>query len=311
MTLWGVIENLVSDLSFILLAAVLGWLWIRLTRRRQIREFFGVTEVKRIAVYVSNIRVQLFGAIGVTGQKMSYQGSTMAHGEMVAANQLRDLFSFVIPSSGGNPTFLSRLLFSDVAVQVLLSPLEKSELEGEAPFVALGSPAYNIASKKIEEVIQKGAHFRFGVLKLKDVDQSPPYTIHPVASSTDTAVYIYPGATGSYPPGASSSGAGEGQGEVEEEKPSAILVHDVPDITDTRYGFVQRGFEPRTKKFLFYVAGLSEPSTAAAAHYLVTQWRSLHKKYRGDAQFLVMLRHEPPDFRNWSVVFERELNDAG
>ena len=308
MTKLGVLENLLSDFLFILILLSAGWIWMRFTRRRDLHRFFGVSSTKRLAVYLSNIRVLTFGAVGLSGQKMSYQGTSVAHGEMLAANQLRDLFSFVLPTATEAPTFISKLFFSDVLVQVLVSPLDLSELESEAPIITLGSPAYNLASAIAERAAHNGASFRVGVLKKDDVAQAPPGETGVVAGSTDTEVY-YTGITGSYPP--SGLLFPELLPVESEELPSAILVNGVGDITDSSYGFVQRAHEADSRRFLFYVAGLSEAATAAAAHYLYSQWRNLSRKYRSEIPFLVMLKFEPPDFRKWSVVFERELKTAG
>ena len=309
MTGLGIIENLLSDALFILLILILGWLWVHFTRRTQLHAFFGVSGSRRIVIYLSNIRVLTFGAVGLSGQKMSYQGSTVAHGEMLAANRIRDLFSFIIPSASEGPTFLSRLLFSDVLVQVLLSPLDAHDVDAQAPLISLGSPAYSAASLFIETNTPGGARFRFGVLRSKEVDASPPFAIHPVAGSTDTEVHILPyrGGTVSMP---SASPSLPADPKHEEEKPSAILVRGVPDITGTNYAFVQRTFDASNGRPLFYVAGLSEAATASAAQFLASHWQYLRRRHGASASFLTMLTFEPPDFRKWSVVFEREISNA-
>lgn len=59
------------------------------------------------------------------------------------------------------------------------------------------------------------------------------------------------------------------------------------------------------KKTIFYAAGLSEIGTVGAAKFLSTEWRRLYKKYK-KSPFLVMLRFEPTNIRNWIIEFERE-----
>lgn len=304
----GIAENLVSDLIFIAILFISGWIWMRITRSRNLQRFFGVSSTKRLAIYLSNIRVLIFGSVGLSGHTMSYQGTTVAHDEWLAANQLRDLFSFVLPTATEAPSFISRLLFSDVLVQVQVSPIDAAELETEAPFISFGSPAYNLASLVAEEAAENGASFRFGVLRRDDIVQPPPEGGTAVAGSTDTEAY-YPGITGSYPPSGIVLPT-EPTPETE-DLPSAILVNGLGDITNSTYGFVQRGYERDTARNIFYLAGLSEEATVASARYLQSQWRSLHKKYSDNTPFLVMLRFEPPDFRRWSIVFERELRAAG
>lgn len=86
---------------------------------------------------------------------------------------------------------------------------------------------------------------------------------------------------------------------------TAILVGDVPPVTDTTYGFVERITDKEGRRCLFYVAGLSQLGTTGAAHFLATEWARLYRKYKNDINFIVMLRFEPTDFRRWSIVFER------
>jgi len=308
MTLCGILEDLVSDLLFIALLVGAGWLWAYLTGRRLLHHFFGASHAKRVVIYLSNIRVLTFGSIGVAGTKMSYQGSTVAHGEMLAAARIRDLFSFPLPSSSEGPTFLNRLLLSDVLTQLLLSPLQRSQVDVDAPLIALGSPAYNVASAFIQDATKSGAKFRFGTLTRKEIHAASPYELHPVSGSTDAEVYMWgPGF------GASTVNlpcSNESETELAEDKPSAILVEGLPEIVGTNYGFVQRSLERPSGRTLFYVAGLSEPATHGAAAFLASQWRYLARRYGSDCAFLVMLTFEPPEFRKWSVVFERKLPDA-
>jgi len=308
MTLSGIVENLLSDLLFIALLVGLGWVWAYLTRRRLLQQFFGASHAKRVVVYLSNIRVLAFGSVDVSGRKKSYQGSTVAHGEMLAANRIRELFSFLVPSSSEGPGFLSRLLLSDVLVQLLLSPLRRSELDSDATLISLGSSAYNAASALIENVTPSGAKFRYGVITRKQLDESSPHEVIPVASSTDAEVHVWgPGTGGSTVSLPSSTNSAK---DSAEERPSAIVVEGLPEMTGTNYAFVQRSFEPNSRRMLYYVAGLSEPATAGAAAFLASQWRYLARRYSSGVAFLIMLTFEPPDFRKWSIAFERKLPAA-
>src|SRR3989304_5690384 len=93
MTLWGILENIASDILFILLAIFLAWVWTQLTQRRGLQDFFSVSKAKRLVIYLSRLDVLPFGAIGASGRKFSYQGEAVAYGEMQGANQIRQLFS--------------------------------------------------------------------------------------------------------------------------------------------------------------------------------------------------------------------------
>jgi len=86
---------------------------------------------------------------------------------------------------------------------------------------------------------------------------------------------------------------------------SVILVEGIPEIAGTSYAFIQRGTESRTNRILFYIVGLSEQSTVAAANYLASQWPNLYPKYGSSNPFLIMLRFDDYDFRKWTMIFER------
>ena len=57
----------------------------------------------------------------------------------------------------------------------------------------------------------------------------------------------------------------------------------------------------------FYAAGLSEPGTAGAAHYLATSWRRLDRLYRTSPSFFVVLEVVGNDFRHAHVISEGAL----
>lgn len=244
-----IIVNVLSDFLFLLIIVALGWILFVFTRRTQLLKFYGIDTSRRIVIYLSNLRVMSGGAIGIDDQPRSYQGSAAAFGEMLVANRFRDLFNYLLPSLSDKPGVLSKLLVSDVQVQLLPSPLNQGQLEHSSSFVSLGSPAYNATSGFIERELHSRARFH--------------------------------------------------------QDGVAMMVEDVPPITDTTYGFVERIVDHEQRRRVFYAAGLSELATTGAAHFLVTEWARLYRKYGSDNAFVVMLRFDPMDFRRWSIVFER------
>lgn len=293
-------ENLIADIIFLILLGLIGWLLITLTRRRMLQLFFGVLQNKRIVIYLSNLRVLTFGAVGISGRKMSYQGSAVAYGEMKAAFRIRRLFSFVIPALEESSDFLRRLLISDVSVDLAISPLSKNEIEARTSFITLGSTAYNVASKAVEEKYGE-SRFRFGILKKKDIEEKP-FGVRPTAFSTDAEPEIMHGGT------VSMSASLMGNERVSEEKlnnKSAILIEGMPPFEDTRNSFVQRTVDKNNNRSLFYVAGLSEHSTEGAANYLVSEWHKLYKKFGSDTSFLVVLRISRETTESWTVLFDK------
>lgn len=324
MTIWGIVENLCSDAIFIVIAIVTSWIWITLTNRRKLQQFFNTSITKRLVIYLSLIRVLPFGTIGISGKKLSYQGHAVAYGEMRGASKIKDLFSFIVPKLVEVSQTIGKLFLSDVAIQTIVSPMEEGKLETQASFIAFGSSAYNVASAHIEGFEENIVKFRFGSEKIAAIDNSKP---NPIAfSDTDPGVYTLPGTVDVHSPRPVTIPSGVAldpeifsihsellHNAVDAEKlgentPSAILVEGVPPITDTTYGFVERIIDSEYTRALFYVAGLSEFSTAAASHYLAAQWLSLYGKYGANKSFIIMLRFDPSDFEKWSVVFERELN---
>lgn len=309
----SILENLVSDFAFLLIALILGWLVFYFSRRNKKLRFFGIKEAKRIVLYVSNLRVKPFGAIGIDNVARSYKGQTVAHGEMLSANIFRDFFNYLVPSLADQPSLISKLLISDVIVDVSISPVRESQLEYQVPFIALGSPAFNVASKYLEEKSLSKVKFRFGAIS-KEKLENGGYENLPTAYSHsselrhtgDTGISgSYPG-TLSYEHLAGDSGGTPFEYNSESEGlKSAILIEDLEPITQTTYGFVERVLDLDMNRMLFYIAGLSELSTTGAAHYLSSQWEYLEMKYENNRPFLVMLKFESTDYKKWKIVFEK------
>jgi len=327
MTLEGLLENLVSDVLFVLLAIVLGWVVFVISRRAKLLRFFGVDKSRRIAIYLSNLRVKSGGSIGIDGRELSYRGSTAAFGEMVVANRFRDLFNYFLPSLSESPGLLSRLLISDVQVQLLLSPLDNAQIERSAPFIALGSPAYNIASQFIEQ--QLHSKTKFGTVTIDPTaEPQAPLETSPSGES------FFSGASGTYVDETLNLPTSGSMEDVPLQPPvipsgiitqpwqqpglpkhparpqpskrvPAIIVDGISPLTHSTYGFVERITDRDEERFVYYAAGISELATAGAANYLISEWAKLHRKYGTNTDFLVMLRFEPHDYRRWSIIFEK------
>jgi len=301
MTICGLLENLVSDVIFILIAIFLGWIFIRVTRQRNLHRFFLTGKKKRLPVYLSNLQVLPYGAAGIDGRIMSYQGSAVAYGEMESANRIRDLFSLVVPSLSDDPGFLRRVLLSDVRVQINVSPLDQENLETGSSVVSFGSGAYNATSRYIEAGLFPLASFRYGILTIDDSQFYTP-TQRPTAYSTDSEdIFIQ----GFAPP---SGVRIDSQRPDDEDITSAIIIEGIPPIEDTTYGFVERIYDEESDRFIFFIAGLSEFSTVGAAYYLLSQWYQLDRKYRNREHFIVLLNFDDDDNRKFSVVLDRVAN---
>lgn len=284
MSIYGILENLIADIIFILIAAFIGWAIYHRTKHSKLLAFFGVRESRRIVVYLSNLRVVSGGAIGIDGEERSYEGSATVFREMRIANRFRDLFNYFLPSIAEKSDLLSKLLISDVRVDLLNSPEDVARLEYTTSMISIGGPAYNIASSYVESLNETLVTSRLG----KRAQFSTQQTYTDQSHLEGDTGYAF-----------------DRQTSEMENIPSQIIVKDVPPITDALYGFVQRIYDRDRKRSIFYCAGMSELGTVGAANYLVTEWMRLYKKYNYHVSFLVMLRFESTDFTRWTIVFER------
>lgn len=150
-TLCGILENIVSDVAFWLLTIAVVRTWYILTYRRKLLSFFGADSTRRFLVYVSHLDVRVGGAAGIDGVERSYSGAAVPMREMSEAGKFRDLFNFLFPSLSESSGVLRHLLVSDVRVDVVQLSEDCGELDCASSFVTLGSPAYNGASKFVQE----------------------------------------------------------------------------------------------------------------------------------------------------------------
>jgi hypothetical protein len=314
--------NIISNVITVALFALISWGYLYLSHHKRLLQFFGIDKSHRIVIYPSNLRVKQFGAIGVDGKERSYVGSAGAYKEILVANSFRELFNHIIPSLSENPGILSKLLISDVQVQITLSPLKEEDIEKSTSIITLGTPAYNLVSGYVESKLHPKVHFLLGfidkdkhpVVEFQDIDSSkfPPsgigtgsagtadsYKVDTISDTAASTTVIFPA-----PNKEINKPKENKQPEVNkqrEEKKSEIVINGIPPIDDPNAGFVGRIFDKENDRQVFYVAGLSEDSTANAAYYLIDKWLSLNKKKE---DFVVMLHFEQPVDRHPTIIFE-------
>ncbi len=326
----GVLENLVADIILVVLAIFAGWLWITLTQRKKLLQFFGVSETKRLNIYLSNLRVMVFGAIGTTGKKMSYEGTSVPYGEMEVAIKIQRLFAFIIPALAEASNAIGKLFLSDVSAQINVSPETISTIDTQATIVALGSPAYNTAALYIEKNKWGIVNYKLGTITESEF-RKIKHSARPILKSssdpqsydTTSTTVVGTAVTSEINPILSGSAGSpyhydyldefhtvededDPAEEVNSKEESAILVNGIPPITDTTQGIIERIIIQKDR-FLFYISGLSEFATKNAAKYLISQWSNLYKKYGKDKSFLILLKFDFSDSSKSSVVFEKEL----
>jgi len=295
----GIAENLLSDFIFIAITLLFGFCIFRLTKRKKLLNFFGINESRRVAVYLSELKIEQGDATGIDGEPYSYTGSAVAFGEMESANRFRDLFNYFLPSLSDVPNFLSKLLISDIQIQLHRSPANIEEIERSASFITFGSPVYNLASKFVENRLHSKAKFNtekivllssdstandMGILGLVEVKNESPSSI---PSGTPIPESFFESASKS----------------SQWIKQPSITIAGIPPLNESTYGFVERIIDHENRRTAFYVAGISELATVGAANFLRTQWGKLQQEFGNDKNFLVMLKFEPSDYSKWTKIF--------
>ena len=167
----GIIANIVSTLLLILA----GWIIYFFSERRLHLNFFNISSTKRIVIYLSNLRIVQGGSIGPDGMHRNYQGTAVVYTEQIAANKFKDSFNFLAHSFSKSPSYLSKILFSDINVASIPSPLTNDEIESNCTIISFGSPGYNLVSKKIEEYAESQIRMANNNTEI-DIDNIPIIT---------------------------------------------------------------------------------------------------------------------------------------
>ena len=296
--------NILSDLIFTIAVIFFSWIYYKKSSRNRLLKFFGIAEDKRITIYTSNLKVKRYGATGRCGVRYSFKGIAIPYEESKASSQLKSLFNYFIPSPVEPPGFLSKLLVSDIDVQVLASPKEENVVEPSASFISLGLPPYNTISEYIEDSYNPSA-------KLKLVSGIVYKNISNYGNESNDNKRIAESkiAAGSAIPydntiTSASAVPNSQKGKKQSFKP-VISIGDTPMYSDTSIGFVQRVVDSNNKRNIFYIAGLSENSTAGSAYFLIANWKKLFSKYGSDTPFLILLRIGNNNHLS-EIIFEKQ-----
>lgn len=83
---------------------------------------------------------------------------------------------------------------------------------------------------------------------------------------------------------------------------AAIAVNGLPNITDGKQAFVQRLFDSENKRWVFYVAGISELGTIGAAYFLASQWRVLYKMHGTEDQFSHIISVNQQNYQDSTII---------
>ncbi len=127
-----------------------GWIVYFFTERRKLLRFFNIEDTKRLVIYLGNLRIIRGGSLGTDDLPRGYSGTTIVYNEQVTATKFKEQFNYLVPSLSESPSFLSKILFSDIKVISIPSPLTENEIEANCSIISFGSPGYNKVSEVIE-----------------------------------------------------------------------------------------------------------------------------------------------------------------
>lgn len=164
------VQNVVSEFIALFMLVFFGYVIYRITGRRKLLAFFHLSKEKRFVTYLSRVTVAMGGSIGVDGKPRSFTGPACAWTEVELIGLIQRLFNYISPGVDNLPGFLKSILISDVTNEFLPSPILQSEVDSQAPFLALGSPAYNAASLRIESDYNPLARFESDGIKVQNLE---------------------------------------------------------------------------------------------------------------------------------------------
>jgi hypothetical protein len=141
--------GILSSLAFLFLLMLLGS-GLLLWKRRRLLGLFQVSKNRGLTILLARIEVRQWGSGGFDGHPRSFSGPTVAAGEAAAASALANVFEYLIPGLENQPGLLKTLFTRDVDVAVEPSPMTLAEIPNGRTIVAVGSPAFNIASHWVQ-----------------------------------------------------------------------------------------------------------------------------------------------------------------
>lgn len=299
--------NIFSDLMFLVAATAVYSIFYLITDRRRLLKFFGIWESKRITIYISNLNILRGGAAGSDGLRYSFQGAAIAAEESKAVTRLQSLFNYFLPKQIDKPNLLNKLFISDIDVEVMPAPSDINAIEQSCSVIGLGSPAYNFVSGEIQKDSRILAKFGNSNPTTADEDGfvNENGRIVPSGSAAGTAIPVF---SGSPLPTGTPLPSMENFYTVFQAQSRTALQIEVSNVSpyhDPLFGFIQRYFDYEKQRNVFYVAGLSDFSTAGCVYYLISNWKKLFKKYGDKTAFVVLIKVDATNNNKCQIVFEK------
>lgn len=311
--MWNTVGlNLLSDVIFSVGIFLLSFGSYLLTQRIRLLKFFCVDKSKKLTIFTSNLVVEKYGSTGNDGIPYSFQGTAIPYEESKAASQIHNLFNYFLPSQFEKPGLVSKILISDIDAKILPAPKSANIIEKSSTVVSLGFPPYNIISKLIEETYHAPAKLHYveknvSSYKLVQSDNTAG-TATPIQVTFDAQVQSSTSnrvisATG-YEDSTSASAIQNPEITHQPQLTPSIEIPNFAPFLDTYVGFIQKIFDNQNKRFFFYIAGLSEYSTAGSAYYLVDNWKTLQKMYGNDSSFCILVKVSSTNIKSSQLIYK-------
>ena len=323
--------NLISNFLYSVLLFGIVYVIYLFTKRLKLMKFFGIENTKRLIIFTSNLQVKENGSEGKNGLSYSFRGTAIPYEESRAAAKFQSLFNYFLPSQVEKPGFISKLLVSDTDIKVLSSPIDKEPFEKSATIITLGFPAYNTISDYVEDNFNPSAKLcylngtnNFSVKtdstltpsnnsseKLHDENAAIDFngntagTAIPQKRRTNPPIYPWGSISSASVHITSASVVPQSNSGQEQPCIPAIRISNIEPFTDTSVGFIQKIIDTENNRFIFYVAGLSENSTAGSAYFLILNWKELNKKYGSNAPFHILLKVSEKNNQQSEIVLAK------
>lgn len=286
--------NILASFIFVFLFWYLGEITIG-KRHKKIVDFFGITRNKKIVCYFSDLRIILYGTIGLDNKGYSYKGDAIASMEFMAGMQFRLLLNVINPLYSELPRPLQNLLYSDVDISFLVTR-EFTDRTSPNGVIILGTPVYNPASKFLQDnnltqikleyiprtkAEESSTNISPSGIRLESNGTSGG-TINPLNSFYFNSQSITP-----FTPG----------GERDEEEP-ILRISNHGCLSDISYGFIERIVDSQNSRYYFYCVGLSDSSTAGAAFILQKEWEKICSEFPTNKDFLIPIMVRSIDYKS-------------
>lgn len=279
--------NLLSDLIFYASLLIIFTGLYLIFNRKKLLQFFGISQVKKLVIYTSNLYVKRYGSLGINKKSYSFSGTAIPYEESSAANSMKGLFNVFLPSQVDKPGLLNKVLLSDVNVLIYPSPIDNGIFEQDASIISLGFPIYNNISKIVEEIFNPPGKLDYA----ERSDKNQKNLDRTAKNYTNTASFYGSLTNSAYTKIITSPSAiNNSQNDSNQEHIPAISIFGSRKYFDTSIGFIQKILDENNNRNIFYIAGLSEHSTAGCLYYLKDNWKKIHNNFEGNSQFLLVLK---------------------